>query len=104
MSFEIIAVPIRCVDEGWRICGNDKLREVVHDPIQAKKLALEQRAPGMGVIIRPRFHEPHLGRHAFREWRSFDGGLFSEIHWLLEGQTPSQVRRDEEIILPHPPG
>jgi len=103
-GFEIIVAPVCGSEEnGWRICGNDKLRQVVLDPISAEALALSERGSGLVVILRPQFNEPHLGKYAFREYRSFDGGLFEEIHFTLGANTSKQKRLDNEIVLPSPP-
>lgn len=103
-AFEIIVAPV-CGSEksGWRICGDDKQRLLIFNPIDAKKMALSQRGAGLVVIIRPQFNEPHLGEVAFREWRSFNGGMFEEIHFLVGADTSTQKRLDDEIVLPQPP-
>jgi hypothetical protein len=71
------------------------------DRILARRCAFNPdfRKPGRSVIIRPNFTEPHFSQVGYREWRSFDGGLFTEIHFFAEGSV-SQVRLDAEIVLP----
>jgi len=73
-------------------------------PEEARKSALSHRGKGRAVIIRPTFNEPHLADsdRGYREWHSFNGELFSEIHFWGK-ITRALVRLDEEIILPHPP-
>lgn len=46
--------------------------------------ALSHRAPGICVLIRPNFNEKNDRGDFYREWRSFDGGTFTEIHWYFK--------------------
>jgi hypothetical protein len=90
--------------QSW-LRGSDPLRTHYDSHENAKAFALSQRGEGKSVIIRPSFNEKHLGDRlsfSFREWRSINGELFSEIHFSRD-QTSSQVRLDTEIILPSIP-
>lgn len=75
-------------------------------PSLAKEIALKERDAAKdllgshrSVIIRGNFNETHLGHLGYREWRSFNGELFEEIHFTPI-KTTSQVRLDNELILP----
>lgn len=93
--------------QSWRtIIAGEVLRKNFTSPSEALKVALEQRdlakdllGSHRSVTIRPNFNEPHLGQIAFREWRSFNGEPFEEIHFTPI-KTTSQVRLDNELILP----
>ena len=108
MMYYISVSPIKKVDGVWRMDAVSLIHEELSCPITAKASAFAKRSKGFGVILRPRFNEPHLGLRGFREWRSFDGELFSEIHWIVDVdgwsiKTPVQVRLDSEIMVPQPP-
>jgi len=116
--FDVIVCAIKRIIQDGELCWlsvGELRRETIACPIAAKATAIGQRRPGVAVMIRPRFNEPHLNlgleenlpQLTFREWRSYDGGLFEEIHWLGMGggpiKTPKLTRLDAEIILPPPP-
>lgn len=103
--YEVSCFPVKQSkhsSSGWTADLLQRFSLEIKDPIAAKDLALGQRQKGYCVILRPKFNEAHLGDLGFREWRSFDGELFSEIHWPAKGPTSSQARLDNEIILPIP--
>ncbi len=111
---EVIVSPVRR-DNGWDInrnpvwtcCGDEILRHRFADPSEARAVAMDLRRKKRSVIIRPNFNEPHLTKRpvigevpGYREWRSFDGGLFSEIHFLPCGEQSTMIRLDAEVVLP----
>lgn len=81
---------------------DEPIRSRIQSPDIAREAAFQARAEGRCVIIRPNFNEPHLGAYSYREWRSFNGGLFTEIHFTIKEQC-SMIRLDVEIVLPQPP-
>jgi hypothetical protein len=107
---EVITCTCQKYQGEWGCEGKDLSRETFNDPAKAKAHALSARQTlheNVGketfvVIIRPNFNEVHLGDQLFyREWRSFGGELFSEVHFT--NCPSSQVRLDAEIILPEIP-
>jgi hypothetical protein len=90
----------------WVICGENIHRQRYVDPSEALKVALAMRGPKRSVIIRPNYNETHLRKESthpsgYREWRSFDGGLFTEIHFFCDSDHQAvMVRLDAEIVLP----
>lgn len=112
-GIEVIVSPIGpsggrfSVPQGtWVICGEDIHRKRYVLPSEALKVAMEMRGPKRSVIIRPNFNETHLRVDAshpsgYREWRSFDGGLFQEIHFFCgSDRQATMVRLDDEVVLP----
>ena len=91
MMYYISVSPIKKVDGVWRMDAVSLIHEELSCPITAKASAFAKRSKGFGVILRPRFNEPHLGLRGFREWRSFDGELFSEIHWIVDVEDRKSV-------------
>lgn len=106
--YEVSVFPVKKNDAGGWVAELDEpahAKRDIDNPIAALAMALSRRAKGACVIMRPKFNEAHLGgRYSFREWCSFDGELFREVHWPEFGLGCSiQIRLDEEIILPQPP-
>ena len=79
------------------------------DPLGALEKALRHRGEGKCVIIRPSWNEkdPSDGRNFFREWRSFDGELFSETRWYQDDPVDVISIRadvlDTALVLPNVP-
>ncbi len=105
---EVIVSSVKWNGITWvtSIGDSETKRERFTNPEFAKACALLDRACGMSVIIRPSFNESHLcpegNKISYREWRSFNGELFQEIHFLLSSSV-TMVRLDSELIIPSPP-
>lgn len=112
---EVIVSPItkRSEENGWEADLTKVCRKRFTVPSEALACALEAREPGVGVVVRPNFNEPHLDSkvyldpkkkgHCFREWRSFNGGKFSEIHFGVGNHhSITMVRLDGELVFPTP--
>ena len=75
-------------------------------PLTAKRLALSERAQGRAVTIRPTFNErdPETRESFYREWRSFNGGPFTEIRWIKDALRAKRRQvQDHEIDVPSTP-
>lgn len=111
-NIKVIVSPIKRIKDRsaltWTIAGDNILRQDFTDPVEALRVALSHRGGAKSVIVRPSFNEEHIKQSlhdpiaGYREWRSFDGSLFKEIHFFVTfgDGTVSMTRLDSELVLP----
>jgi hypothetical protein len=108
----LVSSVVRC-GNSWRLLGGREHESWNTDPAAAIEAAFAHRAEGKSVIIRPNFNESDHGdartqpisKCFYREWRSFNGGKFSEVRFFpgTDRNPTSTEVEDDALTASLPP-